>query len=205
MPEAAGDDLGQPKSGTPVKPPYARLSAEQRRQLLDQVDNMIRHGIIKAEAPSDPADAHDDATESSRNEESHPADDSRSSMQVGAGKDAATATGKVGPSLRAPIYYWQWLGIVAMALLFGVFVWPTPFEYRIWQEESWSSFLRISRFSGRVEGFTGRGWVQLGQQGAPAPTTQMVPSRGSYADILAELDSLEAEYGKSKPPVGPKR
>jgi hypothetical protein len=160
-----------PGSGKPPKAPYAKVSPEEWKRAVDQVDRQIEAGTLQVrpeppsaqepEPPSHPADVQHDLSESSRNEASQPPDSSRPSSQGSAERDATNATGKVSHPLRAPILYWHWLAIVAMAFLFGVFVWPTPFEYHALDDRS---FFRISRFSGRVDAMTDRGWVQLGQK-----------------------------------------
>jgi hypothetical protein len=152
---------------------------------------MVREGIITTEQASrDPAASVVDGSPGA--EESQPRYGSQSSDR---------ATGNSALSRVAPLYYWHWLVVASMAFLFGVFVWPTPFEYRLQGE---STFLRISRFSGKVEGFSGRGWIQVGRKGAPAPAKQIVPTHGTYDDLLAEADSIEAVL-KAKALVSPKK
>mgnify|MGYP001578399156 FL=1 len=60
---------------------------------------------------------------------------------------------------------------VALVLALGYFAWPTPYRYGIYRESnrmtSWSTTVRISRFTGRSDILTRVGWQPM--QSPPPP------------------------------------
>jgi hypothetical protein len=135
--------IGAPRLG-PNEPrrPYAKLSAEQFREAVDHVDRQIEQGILKPESP-----------------EFHAQKQGAHSREV---DPTASETDRGSHRLRIlnEVTRWQWITVAVIAFLFGVFVWPTPFEYHP-SNETFGAVLRISRFSGRVDYMTPSGWVPI--------------------------------------------
>ncbi len=52
---------------------------------------------------------------------------------------------------------WQWCLIAAIAVLFFLFVWPTPYQIEV-ERSGYDQVYRVNRFTGKLQRATPEGW-----------------------------------------------
>lgn len=58
--------------------------------------------------------------------------------------------------------------LVGCLLAFGWFVWPTPYRYMMWSDETGTVPVRISRLTGKADLLTRIGWYTMAPGSKPA-------------------------------------
>jgi hypothetical protein len=132
--------------GPDERRPYKKLSQDAWKRVVDQVDRQIESGTLKPESAGSQAQLQQHEADSQ-------ARDPSASIAVGNNRSFSLGRAKL---LRG----WHWVVVAVLAFLFGVFVWPTPYEYHP-SNENFGAVLRISRFSGSVDYMTPNGWVPI--------------------------------------------
>ncbi|MHB1095560.1 MAG: hypothetical protein ACYC3F_05245 [Gemmatimonadaceae bacterium] len=77
-------------------------------------------------------------------------------------------------------------------LVFGLFVWPTPYRYLTWRAEDIAWPVRVSRLTGRAELLSRIGWLPM----APEPIAKrsaIPPARDILGEIEASLEERTRE------------